>query len=567
MIDFRKEVANCISKVVPSLGKEEIENLVEIPPNYDMGDYAFPCFRLAKEFKKAPNLIAEELAEKIDGGVYFNEIKNVGPYINFFVNTEKLVETVLNSVMEEKEKFGSTNIGKGRKVLVEFSSPNIAKPFHIGHIRSTVIGNSLYKIFRFQGFDSVALNHLGDYGTQFGMLIAAYKKWGDREVIEEDPINELLKLYVRFNKEAEKDESLREEARYWFKELEDGNNQEALELWQWMRDISLKEFNIVYDMLNIKFDSYAGESFYSDKMPKVIEEMEEKGMLKESRGAMIVDLEEYNMPPALITKSDGSTLYTTRDIAAAFYRKEHYDFYKNIYVVASEQNLHFKQWIKVVELMGYDWAKDCIHVPFGMVSLEEGKLSTREGKVVFLEDVLNKAVESTLAIIEERNPDLQNKEEVAKQVGIGAVVFQELFNNRIKDYVFSWDRTLSFEGETGPYVQYTHARANSLLNKGGFSLANKVDYSLLIAEEEINIIRLLYQFPEIVIDAMEKLEPSFITRHITEIAKAFNKFYNSCPILTVEKELKNARLMLVFATKTVIRTGLDLLGIEAPNRM
>ena len=567
MIDFRKEVANCISKVVPSLGKEEIENLVEIPPNYDMGDYAFPCFRLAKEFKKAPNLIAEELAEKIDGGVYFNEIKNVGPYINFFVNTEKLVETVLNSVMEEKEKFGSTDIGKGRKVLVEFSSPNIAKPFHIGHIRSTVIGNSLYKIFRFQGFDSVALNHLGDYGTQFGMLIAAYKKWGDREVIEEDPINELLKLYVRFNKEAEKDESLREEARYWFKELEDGNNQEALELWQWMRDISLKEFNIVYDMLNIKFDSYAGESFYSDKMPKVIEEMEEKGMLKESRGAMIVDLEEYNMPPALITKSDGSTLYTTRDIAAAFYRKEHYDFYKNIYVVASEQNLHFKQWIKVVELMGYDWAKDCIHVPFGMVSLEEGKLSTREGKVVFLEDVLNKAVESTLAIIEERNPDLQNKEEVAKQVGIGAVVFQELFNNRIKDYVFSWDRTLSFEGETGPYVQYTHARANSLLNKGEFSLANKVDYSLLIAEEEINIIRLLYQFPEIVIDAMEKLEPSFITRHITEIAKAFNKFYNSCPILTVEKELKNARLMLVFATKTVIRTGLDLLGIEAPNRM
>ena len=567
MINFRKEVANCISKVVPSLGKEEIENLVEIPPNYDMGDYAFPCFRLAKEFKKAPNLIAEELAEKIDGGVYFNEIKNVGPYINFFVNTEKLVETVLNSVMEEKEKFGSTNIGKGRKVLVEFSSPNIAKPFHIGHIRSTVIGNSLYKIFRFQGFDSVALNHLGDYGTQFGMLIAAYKKWGDREVIEEDPINELLKLYVRFNKEAEKDESLREEARYWFKELEDGNNQEALELWQWMRDISLKEFNIVYDMLNIKFDSYAGESFYSDKMPKVIEEMEEKGMLKESRGAMIVDLEEYNMPPALITKSDGSTLYTTRDIAAAFYRKEHYDFYKNIYVVASEQNLHFKQWIKVVELMGYDWAKDCIHVPFGMVSLEEGKLSTREGKVVFLEDVLNKAVESTLAIIEERNPDLQNKEEVAKQVGIGAVVFQELFNNRIKDYVFSWDRTLSFEGETGPYVQYTHARANSLLDKGEFSLANKVDYSLLIAEEEINIIRLLYQFPEIVIDAMEKLEPSFITRHITEIAKAFNKFYNSCPILTVEKELKNARLMLVFATKTVIRTGLDLLGIEAPNRM
>ena len=567
MIDFKKQVVNCISEVVQNLEKEELERLVEIPPNYDMGDYAFPCFRLAKEFKKAPNLIAEELVEKIDGGKYFTEIKNVGPYINFFVNTNKLTETVLESVVEEKEKFGSTDIGKGRKVLVEFSSPNIAKPFHIGHIRSTVIGNSLYKIFKFQGFDTEALNHLGDYGTQFGMLIAAYKKWGDRKVIETDPINELLKLYVRFNKEAEQDESLREEARHWFKELEDGKNEEATELWQWIRDISLKEFNKVYNMLGIKFDSYKGESFYSDKMPKVIEEMKEKDMLEESEGAMIVDLESYNMPPALITKSDGSTLYATRDIAAAMYRKEHYDFYKNIYVVASEQNLHFKQWKKVIELMGYDWANDCIHVPFGMVSLEDGKLSTRQGKVVFLEDVLNKAVESTLAIMEERNPDLENKEEVAKQVGVGAVMFQELFNNRIKDYVFSWGKLLSFEGETGPYVQYTHARANSLLEKGEFSLETKIDYSLLKENDEINLIRLLYKFPEIVVDSMEKLEPSFITRHITEIAKAFNKFYNSCPILSVEEELRNARLILVFATKTVIKTGLGLLGIEAPNRM
>ncbi len=567
MIDFKKQVVNCISKVVPNLEKEEIERLVEIPPNYDMGDYAFPCFRFAKEFKKAPNLIAEELVGKIHAGEYFTEVKNVGPYINFFVNTEKLIETVLGSVAKQKEKFGSTDIGRGRKVLVEFSSPNIAKPFHIGHIRSTVIGNSLYNIFKFQGFDTEALNHLGDYGTQFGMLIAAYKKWGNREVIEADPINELLKLYVRFNKEAEEDESLRDEARYWFKELEDGENEEAVELWQWIRDISLKEFNKVYDMLGIKFDSYKGESFYSDKMKKVTEEMEEKGMLEESEGAMIVNLEPYDMPPALIRKSDGSTLYATRDIAAAMYRKEHYDFYKNIYVVASEQNLHFKQWIKVIELMGYDWAKDCIHVPFGMVSLEEGKLSTRQGKVVFLEDVLNKAVESTLAIMEERNPDLENKEEVAKQVGVGAVMFQELFNNRIKDYVFSWEKLLSFEGETGPYVQYTHARANSLLEKGEFSLETKVDYSLLTEEDEINLIRLLYKFPEIIIDAMEKLEPSFITRHITEIAKAFNKFYNSCPILSVEEELKNVRLILVFATKTVIKTGLGLLGIEAPNRM
>jgi arginyl-tRNA synthetase len=566
MIDFKKEVVNTIYEAEIQLNKEEIEALIEIPPNYDMGDYAFACFRLAKTFRKAPNLIAEELSKKIDGKEYFEKVENVGPYINFFVNKNKLTETVLKSIETKRDKFGSTNVGKGRKVLVEFSSPNIAKPFHIGHIRTTVIGNSLFKIFKFQGFDTEALNHLGDYGTQFGMLIAAYKKWGDKSIIENDPINELLKLYVKFNAEAEKDESLRDEARYWFKELE-CKNEEAFELWQWIRDISLKEFNKVYDMLNIKFDSYNGESFYSDKMPRVIEEIEAKGLLQESEGASIVDLEPYGMPPALIKKSDGSTLYTTRDIAAAIYRKEHYDFYKNIYVVASQQNLHFKQWIKVVELMGYDWAKDCIHIPFGMVSLEDGTLSTRKGRVVFLEDVLNKAIERTLKIIEERNPNLENKEEVAKQVGIGAVIFQELFNNRIKDYVFSWDRTLSFEGETGPYVQYTHARANSLLEKGEFKLEDEVNYSLLNENDEIDLIRLLYNFPNAVLDAMEKYEPSFITRHVVEIAKAFNKFYNSCPILSVDEELKKARLILVYAAKTVIKTGLGLLGIDAPNKM
>lgn len=566
MIDFKKEVVNCIYEAENSLPKDEIEALIEVPPSYDMGDYAFACFRLAKVFRKAPNMIAEELTEKIQGGEYFNKIENVGPYINFFINKEKLTETVLNSIVEREENFGSSNIGKGRKVLVEFSSPNIAKPFHIGHIRTTVIGNSLYKIYKFQGFDTEALNHLGDYGTQFGMLIAAYKKWGDKPTIEKDPINELLKLYVKFNAEAEKDEKLRDEARYWFKELEN-KNEEALELWQWIRDMSLKEFNKVYGMLNIEFDSFNGESFYSDKMPKVVEKMEDKGLLKESEGASIIDLETYDMPPALIKKSDGSTLYITRDVAAAIYRKEHYDFYKNIYVVASEQNLHFKQLKKILELMGYDWAEDCIHVPFGMVSLEDGSLSTRKGRVVFLEDVLNKAVESTLKIMEERNPELESKEEVAKQVGVGAVIFQELFNGRIKDYVFSWDRTLSFEGETGPYVQYTHARANSLLEKGEFSLGDKVDYALLKEDDEINLIRLLYKFPEAVLDATYKYEPSFITRHVVEIAKAFNKFYNSCPILSVEQDLKKARLTLVYATKTVIRTGLALLGIEAPNRM
>lgn len=566
MLDFKKEVVNLVSQVVEGLDHEEIESLIEIPPNYNMGDYAFPCFKLAKIYRKAPNLIAEDLVNKIDGGDNFERIENVGPYINFFINKAKLTEVVLKAIAEEGNRYGSINVGKGRTAIVEFSSPNIAKPFHIGHIRTTVIGNSIEKIFKFQGYNTVRINHLGDYGTQFGMLIAAYKKWGDAEVIEKDPINELLKLYVKFNAEAEKDENLKEEARYWFKELEDGN-EEALELWQWIRDISLKEFNKVYKLLNIEFDSYAGESFYSDKMDRVIRELEEKNLLQDSKGAKIVDLEPYGMPPALIKKSDGSTLYITRDIAAAIYRKEHYDFYKNIYVVASQQNLHFKQLIKIIDLMGYDWAYDCVHIPFGMVSLEDGTLSTRQGRVVFLEDVLNKAIESTLKIIEERNPDLENKEEVAKQVGVGAVIFQELFNNRIKDYVFSWERTLSFEGETGPYVQYTHARANSLLEKGDFNLGDEIDFNLLKEEDEINLVRLLYNFPSAVLDALEKYEPSFITRYVVEVAKAFNKFYNSCPILNEEEELKKARLNLVYATKTVIKTALYLLGIEAPNKM
>ncbi|WP_409228163.1 arginine--tRNA ligase [Gudongella sp. SC589] len=566
MINFKDKVIELLDEKISSLSIEEIEGLIEVPPSYDMGDYAFPTFRLAKEYRKAPNAIAEEIASTMEGNEFFGKVQSQGPYVNFFIDRNKLVEDVMTEVMDKKEMFGSSELGEGKKVIVEFSSPNIAKPFHIGHIRTTVIGNSLAKIYKFLGFDTVTINHLGDYGTQFGMLISAYKKWGDREVIESNPISELLKLYVRFNKEAEENPELQDEARYWFKELEN-KNAEAMELWQWIRDISLKEFNRVYDMLNIKFDSYAGESFYSDKMPEVLEEMKEKGIVKESEGALIVDLEDYGMPPALIMKKDGSTLYTTRDIAAALYRKKHYDFHKNLYVVASQQNLHFKAWIKIVELMGYEWAKDCIHIPFGMVSLEEGTLSTRKGRVVFLEDVLNKAIESTKKIIEDRNPNLENKEVVAKQVGIGAILFQELFNQRIKDYTFNWDRTLSFEGETGPYVQYTHARANSLLEKGDFNQEDQISFHKLTGEDEINIIRMLYDFPDVVIDAMEKNEPFYITRQIVEISKAFNKFYNSTQIITQDEETKKARLMLVYATKTVIKTGLGLLGIEAPNKM
>ncbi len=566
MIDFKNEAVELILKEQDSLNREEVISLMEVPPSSDMGDYAFPCFTLAKTFKKAPNLIAKELVEKIEGNEYFRKIENKGPYINFFINKEILVKNVLENIREEKENYGSSDMGKGKTTLVEFSSPNIAKPFHIGHIRSTVIGNALYRIHDFLGYNAIALNHLGDYGTQFGMLIVAYKKWGKYEVIEDDPINELLKLYVRFNKEAEENEELMNEARFWFKELEEGN-EEAIELWEWMREISLKEFNKVYNLLNIKFDSYAGESFYSDKMSSVINELEDKKLLEKSRGAEIVDLKPFDMPPALIRKSDGSTLYATRDIAAAIYRKEHYDFYKNIYVVASEQILHFKQWKKVIELMGYDWTEDCVHVPFGMVSLEGGALSTRKGRVVYLEDVLNKAINKTLEIIEERNPNLKDKEKVARQVGIGAVVFQELFNGRIKDYVFSWDKTLSFEGETGPYVQYTHARASRLLEKGEFTLEKKVDFSLLKEDEELFIVKLLYDFPATIIESMEKYEPSIITRHIVEIAKAFNKFYNSCPILSEDEGIKESRLLLVYGTKTVIKTGLSLLGIDAPEKM
>lgn len=566
MIIFKDKAVELLAEKLEELNRSEIDGLVEIPPSYDMGDYAFPTFRLAKSWKKAPNIIAAELASKLSINEYFEKIEAIGPYVNFFINREKLAEVTLLEVFEHEDKFGSSDIGKDKRVIVEFSSPNIAKPFHIGHIRTTVIGNALANIYKFLGFETIKINHLGDYGTQFGMLISAFKKWGDRSVIEANPIKELLALYVRFNAEADDKPELKDEARFWFKELENGNT-EAIELWQWIRDISLIEFNRVYDMLKISFDSFAGESFYSDKMLGVLEEMKRKGIVKESEGALIVDLEPYGMPPALIMKKDGSTLYTTRDIAAALYRKDHYDFYKNLYVVASQQNLHFKAWMKIVELMGHEWAKDCIHIPFGMVSLEEGTLSTRKGRVVFLEDVLNTAVENTRKIIEERNPDLENKEEVAKQIGIGAILFQELFNQRIKDYVFNWDRTLSFEGETGPYVQYTHARANSLLEKGDFAAGNKIDFKILTSEDEINIIRLIYNFPETIVDAMDKNEPFFITRHIVDLAKAFNKFYNSTPIIVEDDLSKNTRLALTYAVKTVIKTGLGLLGIDSPNKM
>lgn len=560
---FKDRVIDLLDDSVPELERDVIESSIETPPDVKLGHFAFPCFKLAKIYRNAPNKIALELKDKIGSVDFLERIEAVGPYLNFFIAKPAIAEYVLSHILQEKETYGSSKMGNGKKVLVEFSSTNIAKPFHIGHIRSTVIGNVLRNIYRFLGFDTVAINHLGDYGTQFGMAIAAYKRWGDEETIAKDPIREILKLYVRFNEEAEKNPTLQDEARDYFRKLESGDK-ECVEIWQWIRKISLEEFMRVYNLLGISFDSYAGESFYSDKMCEVIDLLNEKHLLVESEGALVVDLSEDHMPPAIVQKADGGTIYLTRDLAAAIYRKRHYHFDKNLYVVASQQNLHFKQLFRVLELMDYDWAKDCEHIAFGMISMEDGAMSTRKGRVIFLEDVLNQSIEKTKSIIEERNPNLPNKDEVARQVGIGAIVFQELFNNRIKDYTFVWDKTLNFEGETGPYVQYTYARASSIIASEQLS---PFDSSVLIDDAETELLMELYGFPMAIVDAMEKNEPFYITRQIVEIAKKFNRFYVHCPIRNAQEEIKKARLALTEATRIVIRTGLSILGIEAPERM
>ena len=504
----------------------------------------------------------------------FEKVEQVNAYVNMFISKEEFVKDTLEEVLAKGDDFGRTDIGAGKKVIVEYSSPNIAKPFHIGHIRSTVIGNSIYKIYDALGYDVVRINHLGDYGTQFGKMICAYRHWGNKEDVIKEPIKTLLSYYTKFHVEVETHPELDDEAREIFTKLEHGEKEEV-ELWQWFRDESLKEFTRVYDMLGISFDSYAGESFYSDKMPRFVQELADKGLLEESQGAQIVDLEPYGLGAALVTKSDGSTLYITRDIAAAVYRKETYDFYKNIYVVASQQNLHFQQWIQIVELLGYEWARDCVHIPFGLVSLEDGTMSTREGRVVFLEDVLNKAVDKTKEIIKEKNADASEADvdEIAKAVGIGAVIFQELSNNRIKDYTFKWDKVLNFDGETGPYVQYTHARCASVLRKAGEAIVKKaaalegVDFQYLCSESAYELAKLLYKFPAVIVDAGEKYEPSIVTRHIVDMAQGFNRFYHDEHILTDNEEEQVAKVALVIAAKDAIKNGLALLGMKAPERM
>ncbi|MBQ9825706.1 MAG: arginine--tRNA ligase [Firmicutes bacterium] len=574
MINFRKEIAEIISQYVEGMEPAEIEQLVEVPADTSHGDYAFPCFRLAKLLRKAPPLIAAELAEKISGAPLFEKVEAVNAFLNMFISKDFFTRSVLEEAMAAGDSYGRSDEGAGKTVIVEFSSPNIAKPFHIGHIRTTVIGNSLYKLFDFLGYKVVRMNHLGDYGTQFGKIIAAYRRWGNREEVEANPISTLLALYVRFHEEEKNDPALTEEAREAFAALERGEKAEK-DLWQWIRDESLKEFKRVYDMMDIDFDDWSGESFYTDKMPAVIEELKEKGLLKESQGAQIVDLEPYGLTPAIITKSDGTSIYLTRDLASAKYRKKTYDFDKSIYVVASQQDLHFKQLFKVLELMGYEWAKDCVHVNFGMVSLPEGTLSTRKGRVVFLEDVLKIAVSKTREIVTEKGVNADLIDETSKVVGIGAVMFNELSSGRIKDYVFDWDEILNFDGETGPYVQYTHARCASVLRNAAEKFGDTVDaktaenadLSPVLTPAAYELSKLIYAFPAAVKDAADKYEPSIVTRHTVKVAQAFNKFYHDEHILVDDGTERRAKLLLTSAAMQTIKNGLGLLGIKAPERM
>lgn len=565
-MDFKYEAASLIAKAA-DMDINDIVNFMEIPAKPEMGDYAFPCFRLAKTMRKAPNMIAADICSKIEENKIFSKIEPVAAYINFFTDKSVYAAEVMESIAKMGENYGTSEEGKGKTIVIDYSSPNIAKPFHVGHLRSTVIGSALYKIFEKMGYECVGVNHLGDWGTQFGKLIEAYKLWGSKEEVEEKGISELTRIYVKFHEEAEKDPSLDDRARAWFVKMQDGD-EEAITLWKWFYDISIKEFERVYEKLGVKFDHYTGESFYNDKMAAIVDELKEKKLLTESNGAMIVDLEDAKMPPCLIIRTDGGTLYATRDITAAIYRKNTYDFDKCIYVTAIDQNLHFAQWFKVIEKMGYDWSKDLVHVPFGLVSLEDGKLSTRKGKVVLMEDLLDEAVKKTMGIINDKNPDLPDKEEVAKEVGIGAVIFDDLYNGRIKDIVFSWDRMLNFDGETGPYVQYTHARACSVLKKAEYVKGTApIDYSVLTDDASVDVCKMLANYSAKIKEAASRYEPSVIARYLVDLSQAFNKFYHDNVILTDDENVRNARLAVVDTVRLVIKSGLEILGIKSPERM
>ncbi|HEL2321535.1 TPA: arginine--tRNA ligase [Streptococcus suis] len=559
----KQVIAERLAAILPSLEVEAIYNLLEKPKSSEMGDIAFPAFSLAKVERKAPQAIAADIVEKLDT-TGFENVVATGPYVNFFLDKAAISHQVLTDVITQKDQYGQLNIGQGRNVTIDMSSPNIAKPFSVGHLRSTVIGDALANIHEKLGYNPIRINHLGDWGKQFGMLIVAYKLWGDKAAVEADPISELLKLYVRINAEAEEKPELDEEARQWFKKLEDGDP-EAHELWQWFRDESLVEFNRIYDKLDVTFDSYNGEAFYNDKMDEGIQILEEKGLLQESKGARIVDLESYNLPPALIMKTDGATLYITRDMATAMYRKRTYDFVKSIYVVGQEQINHFKQLKAVLKEMDFDWSDDMTHITFGLVTKDKKKLSTRKGNIILLEPTLDEAISRALTQIEAKNPDLENKEEVAHAVGVGAVKFYDLKTDRDNGYDFDLEAMVSFEGETGPYVQYAYARIQSILRKANFVPSAENDYKLADAESW-DIIKHIQNFSNVVERAGDKFDPSLIAKYAINLAQAFNKYYAHTRILDESPE-RDSRLALAYATGLVLKEALRLLGVKAPEKM
>lgn len=566
---MKEELSKVVAGIIDGCEWEQIFDLIEIPPDNSMGDLAIPCFAFAKIKRKNPALIAVELKdalERYNEKLGISKVDAVGGYCNIYVNREIYVQNSINKL--QQDNLGVQKIGSNKTICMDYSSPNIAKNFHVGHLRTTIIGNSLYKIHEKLGYKVVRINHLGDWGTQFGKLIVAYKKWSSKEQVEKKGIEELLDIYVKFNAEAEKEPELMDEARAWFVKMEQGD-EEALSIWKWFKDISMVEFERVYDILGMSFDSYLGESFYRDKVPALVEILKEKNLLVESQGANVIDLSQYDMPPCMITKKDGSSIYHSRDIAAVLYRKEKYNFDKCLYVTGLEQSLHFKQVFKAIEIMGFDWYKGLVHIPYGLVSLEGAKLSTRTGNIIYAEDILNEAIHRASVSIEEKNPELNNKEIVAKQVGIGAVIFHDLFNQRIKNVDFSWDEVLNFEGTTGPYVQYTYARAKSVLRKYGKAInADCIDFGALTDDVTFELIKTIVGYEDAIKTAAERYEPSVIARFIIGVATSFNKFYHECPILNEENEkVKKARLQVVDLVQKVINDACGLLGMQCPQEM
>ena len=568
MINFKEEIAKKVATVT-GLEYNELACYIEIPKDPEMGDFAFPCFRLAKELKKAPPVIANEIKDRIEIGEMIDKVEVAGGYLNFYINPLALVKDVLSEINDKKEEFGKRNVGQGKNVVIDYSSPNIAKPFHIGHLRTTVIGGALYKIYNFLGYNSVGINFLGDWGIQFGKVMAGYDMWKDEYDFSESEIDAILKIYVRYNKEEKENPELTDLARSYFKKLEDGD-EEARRIWEWLRSISLENYEKTYKLLNSKFDSYNGEAYYNDKMDEVIEELKQKGLLKDSEGAKVVDLEEFGMPPCIIITSAGTTIYATRDLAALKDRIRTYDFEKALYVVDSGQQLHFKQVFKVLELMGYeDYAKKCEHISFGLVVDKDGeKIGSRKGNSVSLENILQESIQKVRTIMDEKNPNIANKEDVARKVGVGAIIFNDLSNSRTKDEIFDWDMILNFNGETGPYMQYIYVRTNSVLKKAGYLPEfSSIKFEKLLDKSSVNTIKLLYNFGDTVLLAAEKNEPSILARYLIDLAQSYSNFYNECKIITDDKEVQDARLYLTYAVGNALKIGAELLGMEMPDEM